>query len=460
MRYFTLFFALFTLSFSQVKSQIVIGQLTESSGSVISLYGFNGLKNYLIGQDTIDQKGNFSIQYAQSDWGMGFLIAADSKPFNIILSADSTTFDGRSLSELQSINIKAGNENKWFEQYALENPIREQALSAWAYLSRLYQSDKLFSNQQDTRSQIKKEYGRIILEDSAFLTSLPKESYAHWYLPLRKNISIVPMVAQNRPLEISRLVQFFRNLDYAGANLFKSGLLKDAIDAQFWLLANSGLSVENIEREMRISVDSMLKYLVRDEVRLNQVSQYLFQLLESQGFVNISEYLALKILSLVGCTIESDFNRQLESYRAMKRGQVAPDFTFGTTKLTPGYVHPPSNLSDLKSRYTLVVFGASWCPQCVKEIPEISNLYPILKQKDIEVVFVSLDTVENDFKNFAKDFPFISTCDFKKWDGGIVSSYYVFATPTMYFLGNDRRILLRPNNLEQLDVWIRSGLAE
>ena len=32
-------------------------------------------------------------------------------------------------------------ENKWFEQYAQEHPRREQALSAWVYLEKIYKLD-------------------------------------------------------------------------------------------------------------------------------------------------------------------------------------------------------------------------------------------------------------------------------------------------------------------------------
>ena len=58
------------------------------------------------------------------------------------------------------------------------------------------------------------------------------------------------------------------------------------------------------------------------------------------------------------------------------------------------------------------------------------------------------------YKSFVKEFPFISVCDYKKWDSPIVNDYYVFGTPTMFLLDNKREILLRPNSVNQVDAWV------
>ena len=101
-----------------------------------------------------------------------------------------------------------------------------------------------------------------------------------------------------------------------------------------------------------------------------------------------------------------------------------------------------------------MVFGASWCPKCTEELPKIASLYPKWKEKGVEVVFVSLDEDNKRYKDFVKNFPFISTCDYNKWESRIVKDYYVFGTPTMYLLDNKREILLRPNSVNQMDAWV------
>ena len=116
-------------------------------------------------------------------------------------------------------------------------------------------------------------------------------------------------------------------------------------------------------------------------------------------FVVISFLLVAAFISSFGAkaqTIHGTFlllAAQLESYRAMKPGNTAPDFAFRGDVFAPGYGPSdiPVKLSDLDSEYTLVVFGAGWCPGCPEELSQIAGLHGKWQAHDIEVVFVSLD---------------------------------------------------------------------
>jgi peroxiredoxin len=437
-------------------SQIISGKLSLLKNQVINLHGFNGLKTYPIASNIIDEKGSFKLNYFKSDYGVGYLMAADEKPLFIMLSGEDIEIVGEALSEPQSIKITKGQENRLFEKYATEHPRREQALSAWIYLEKIYSVDSLFSVQKTPVKAIQSEKQRIRNEDAAFLAKLPKNSYVSWFLPTRKLVSSVSTVAQYRPEEIPATIAAFRKIDYTDKRLYKSGLFKDAIDNHFWLLENSGGSLDSVFIEMKLSIAAMFEKLVLDEAKLNEVTDYLFDLLERHSLFQASEYLAIKALNETSCTINSDLAKQLETYRAMKKGKTAPNIEFNATYFAPGCTagNLPKKLSDLKTKYTVVVFGASWCPKCTEELPEIVKHYSDWKANGVEVVFVSLDEDEKLFKSFAGAFPFISICDFKKWNSPIVNSYYVFGTPTMFLLDEKREILLRPNSVKQMDAWV------
>ena len=140
----------------------------------------------------------------------------------------------------------------------------------------------------------------------------------------------------------------------------------------------------------------------------------------------------------------------------MKIGNTAPDFIFIGDVHAPGYENKnkPHNLSDVESEYTLVVFGASWCPHCPKELALIKQLYKKWEAQNVEVVFISLDTEPQMFQSFSSVFPFISICDYKKWDSEIVKEYHVFATPTFFLLNDQRKIVLKPTSVKQMDAWV------
>jgi thiol-disulfide isomerase/thioredoxin len=233
-------------------------------------------------------------------------------------------------------------------------------------------------------------------------------------------------------------------------------LFKDAIESHFWLLENSGKPLDSVFIEMKTSIDAMMGHLIKDEKKLNEVTDYLFDLLERQSLFQASEYLALKALNETSCTLNNDLAKQLETYRAMRKGNTAPEILFTSNVLAPSYTNKklPEKLSDLKTNYNVVVFGASWCPKCKEELPEIAKQYQKWNANGVEVVFVSLDEDQAAYQAFTKDFPFISTCDFKKWESKMAKDYYVFGTPTMFLIDQQRKIILRPTSVKQMDAWV------
>jgi len=456
MKKYKIIVALLFFCASTNSQNTITGTFPGLANQQINLIGFEGFDTYVIDSVTANEKGVFNLLYSKLDYGMGYLSAEANKPFFVILTGETLKLKGDAFALPETIEILEGTENRIFEKYASEYPRREQALSAWEYLEKIYKKDSLFSVQEVPKQAIANEKQRIKTEDSLFLTSLAPETYVSWYLPVRKLVSSVSTIAQYRTEEIPAAIASFRSLDYNDKRLYKSGLLRDVIESHFWLIENNGRSLDSVYNEMKISIDRMIEKLLADEQKLNETTAYLFKLLEKRSLFVASEYLALKLLNEQSCTINNDFAAQLESYRAMKKGNIAPDFDLKKDFLAPGYepAKLPQKLSDLKSKYTVIVFGASWCPQCPNELSQIAGLYEKWKNHNIEVVFVSLEENEKLFKSFAGVFPFISICDYQKWESPVVKNYHVFATPTIYLLDDNRQILLRPNSVNHLDSWV------
>ena len=454
MVYFRIFFFISLLVPQIVGAQTITGHLSYLSYQSIQLEGFNGLNTYLISSTSTDAGGNFRLTFSKTDYGVGYLKSGDQPPFLVILTSEDIVLNGESMENLQTLKVTRGQENQWFGQYAREHPKREQILSAWDYLNNVYSMDSLFSMQEKPLQTIQEEKKRIQQEDAAFLEKLPEDSYVSWLLPIRKRIHSVPLVIQFRPDEIPALIRNFRSVDYTDPRLYKSGLLKDVVDSHFWLIENSGLPLDSVFTEMQTSIDSMLRYLIKDNKILNEVTDYIFNLLEQHSLFPASEYLALKVLQLTNCTLDSDLAKQLESYRAMKKGNTAPDILFLGDLVTPGHRVAPARLSDIKSDYKLVFFGASWCLKCMEELPEVAKHYAKWKAQNVEVVFISLDDDKNSFFSIANDLPFISVCDYQKWNSVTVNDYHIFATPTLFLLDQNQQILLRPQSVRQMDSWV------
>ena len=436
-------------------SQNVSGRLPQLASQEIRLIRFVGLQTEVLSTTRIDEQGYFSLDYTNKDEGMGYLISADNKPFIVILSGEDVVIHGHSLLETGTLKVIKGLQNQQFGKYATEQPKREQALNAWLYLKQMYQNDDLFAGHKSSQKSILTEINRLQNEEKKYLASLSSESYVKWFLPVRKVVSMTATIVQYRPEEFQSTLNFYRQLDYSDSKLYHSGLYKEVIENHFLMLENSGKPLDTVFNEMNHSIDLVIASLMHDQKKLNEVTDFLFDFLERRSLFQSSEYLALKMLNEKGCSLNENLTSQLEIYRAMKKGNVAKDIVFNSTFKNNG-LQNFSKLTDIQSPYYLIVFGASWCPKCNEELPELSKFYSEWKKKGVEVVFIALDDDRKSYEEFIKPLDFPCYTDLQKWESPIAKDYYVFGTPTMFLLDKNLTILLRPNSVKHADAWIQS----
>jgi thiol-disulfide isomerase/thioredoxin len=448
-----LFFLVFNFTLG-ISAQNISGNFPSLAGKQIKLSIFDGFKVKDLDSTTIANSGAFNLKYNPTLVGVGVLAVNAEKPLFVILDHEHVELVGEAFIP-EAIEFKKGKQNQQFAQYAYEHPLRLQAINAWDYLNRLYQNSPIFEKNEQVKGTIQLEKKRIYAEDSIYLANLDPKSYVSWFLPTRKLVSSVSYIAQYDQAAIPETVKAFRELNYSDPRLYVSGLLKDAVESHYWLLENAGKPLDEVYAEMNRSTDALIQSLMGHDKALNEITNFLFDLLERHSLFVPSEYLALKVLNTSGCTLNDDLAKQLETYRVMKKGNKAPDITFNGMCVQAGKAQTTiSKLSALNAQQKLIVFGASWCPSCKEEMPKIAAKYAKWKQKGLEVVFISLDDDRKAYADFVQAFPFLSFCDFKKWESKPIQDYYVFGTPTLFILDQNQTILVRPTSIEQVDAWV------
>ena len=70
---------------------------------------------------------------------------------------------------------------------------------------------------------------------------------------------------------------------------------------------------------------------------------------------------------------------------ALQENQQAPEFTF------PNLDGKMIRLSDYRGKILLLNIWATWCPSCVAEMPSIQKLYNKFKDRNFEILAVSID---------------------------------------------------------------------
>ena len=138
-----------------------------------------------------------------------------------------------------------------------------------------------------------------------------------------------------------------------------------------------------------------------------------------------------------------------------KRIDQAKILHIGVT--APNIILPDSegnsyDMSKIKSGKTLVIFYASWCPHCKEMLPKINELVSQPKNKSVTVLAISLDTKKEDWLSFIQTNTanFVNLSDLKGWDSEATSGYFLYATPTMFLLDAEKKIIGKPTNLEEV----------
>jgi peroxiredoxin len=132
-------------------------------------------------------------------------------------------------------------------------------------------------------------------------------------------------------------------------------------------------------------------------------------------------------------------------------GQPVPAFD---THLLDGKALPAR---ALQGKAVLVVFWATWCPACQRELPELQKLYEKHRARGFEILALSVDadrfTVEEFWKDHDYSFPVAMNSSVQAKIFGQVRG-----TPTLYLI--DRKGILRMSRtggmgLEQLEARLK-----
>ena len=157
--------------------------------------------------------------------------------------------------------------------------------------------------------------------------------------------------------------------------------------------------------------------------------------------------LSIFILTLTSC------NKQDISKENIKKDEQISDTSENTKELSAldfslkdqyGNSH---SLSKYKGKTVLLIFWATWCPDCLEELPDIERLYQEYRQrKNKDIVILGINTpnreIETDIKgitSFMKknNYTFPTLMD---EDGKVFESYDIRTYPTTYFIDRNGKI--------------------
>jgi thiol-disulfide isomerase/thioredoxin len=125
----------------------------------------------------------------------------------------------------------------------------------------------------------------------------------------------------------------------------------------------------------------------------------------------------------------------------------------------------PLTLETFKGRILLVDFWATWCPPCVKELPNLQELYKKYKEQGLAVLSLSLDAKPDAVKTFwtKHAMPWDHVLVEGGRDHALPTSLSVSSIPRAFLVGRDGRILENRRgalSAEKLDEAVGKALKE
>lgn len=434
-------------SLQQPTAQTITGQLKAHAGQQLTLTGFDNYKTEELAKTIVDSLGFFSLNYPKTYSGMAFLKSQDNSSLLLLLDQPLLKINGTHLVEHDSLMFN-NSENKLFFNYAKAQGQRSNALSAWKFLDNLYHKPGVLFNQKSVKKQIVKEQKRIAKEDADFVNILEKDSYLAWFIPKRTLIQETSTIIKTATQRIPEAIAQFRNTNFNNPNWKTSGILQEFIDGHYFLLENMGQSLDTVYKEMNTSTDYIINNISVNDSLLNTVLEKLLKYFEKRSLISAAAHLSNKMLSQSQCILNDSLVNSMQKYVTLKVGNTAPDIQLNNRKL-----------SDFNTP-VLLVFGASWCPHCITEKKVLVVKYSSWQKtnKNIEVVYISLDTDKQAYSSEFKNTPWQNYCDYKGWDTQAVKDYFVNGTPTYVLLDKDLKILVHPNSIAHATVWVNTRL--
>jgi len=160
--------------------------------------------------------------------------------------------------------------------------------------------------------------------------------------------------------------------------------------------------------------------------------------------------------SVKSSTEGKEFQAYLDVLNRVSVGNPAIEFTQNDT------AGVPFKLSELRGKYVLLDFWASWCPDCRVESPRLVQTYTRFKGDNFEILGISFD---RDHKSWVKaihddKLHWKHVSDLKRWQNEVGTLYAVKSIPQNVLISPDGIIIARNIHGDELDAKLSELLGK
>lgn len=438
-----------------------IGQEFSISGTITGLENENiylmrlmGEKRKIIDTTQTDITGAFTFIIPENrEPGMYVVIKGPGKAVELIYNKENIQFTTSGFNVDDDIQIISSIENLIYYDYLGIKGMNMYKLDVLGTLIKNYPpNDEFF---QDALNQFQYLQNQLEERVDELIDNNPS-TLASRYIQTDRPV-FVDLTLSNDDQNIMLKKHYFDNVDFSDTLLIRSTILTSKVVGYLSLYQNNANSQEELEENMLIGVDSIFSNAQENQQIYEFLVDFLIGGFESIGFEKGLEHIA-NASSLDKFCENTERKMKLENkielIKKLALGQPAPDFT--TTDINGKEV----TLSKIKAEKTLLIFWASWCSHCDEIMPVINKYYG--SGKNIEVIAISIDESRDDLLESIKEsgYNWVNIAELKGWNGPIIEEYGIVATPSIFILNEDKRIISKPVGERELIKFLETKMVD
>lgn len=445
------FVALIYNSISAQQINIRINGISEKRGYISFL---EGEKSTLI--DSVSSNGNNEFKFGidENKFHTGFyrLYFKNGKIIDFIYDGNNIKLETNADNIVDSILVKESETNKLYYQFIkLNKEYKTKTELLQLILSRYPKGDDFYKTAQDKFQQLQREYWEFV--------NITSQNNPDSFISRYIKSSQLPVVDFN--LLLDKQLSFLKshaldNIDFDDNELVYSDAFTNKTIEYLTYYRNPQLPKELLEKEFEKAIDSVL---VRAKININvyrHIVEYLIDGFKKFGFDEVLDYLVgnyvIKDDLCLSAQTESLIIRRIEQAKRFKDSSLVPNI------IMKDALGNTFDLANVKTDKVLILFYASWCPHCQELIPQLNELYKQQKEKRIEVFAISIDTNKSEWINFIREnnLNWINVSDLNGWESKAALDYFIYATPTMFVVNRNKRIIDKQLTIDDLKKYFKN----
>ncbi|MFO8054588.1 MAG: DUF5106 domain-containing protein [Bacteroidales bacterium] len=446
-------FTIFKTSCAQEGYKIEV-KVKGSQDSVMYLVNYFADKQYI--KDTVENRGNGRFVFeGEEPLPHGIYIAArqDKNYFEFLVTDNQNFSLTTSYDDLVGdMKVKGSKENKYFYQFLHFSGETNKKINRLKT-----EMEELAEEKEDKKEALQDKIDSLNQSIPDYKEEFI-EKHAGTFMAEVYNATRDPEVP-DAPEELSEeekekwqynyyVKHYFDNLDLSDERMLHTPVLHQRVSdfVENVLVKDPDSVIKAVDRLMEMTQGNkeIKKYLTWYITNHSERSEIMGM---DKVYVHmVDNYFDKEQTPWVSQKVLNNLKERADILRKLLIGKKAPNMILEDTS---GNLKP---LHAVEADYLIVYFWEADCGHCQRKTPKLKKLYDEMKNQGVEVYSIYIDRNTPDkWKEYIIDneLDWINVYDGRKWTN-FGELYDIYATPTVYLLDKNKKILAKRVDMKQL----------